>query len=253
MVAPPRLGLKPNAPIVSAMQDSSTPFNQWAGFASTLAIAVVAGSLAGCNPSGTGAPSSAEPASAAPSSQPLAATPPTPAPPASSPAPVLAGWVRYSQNGFSIAAPPAFTPDPSHDYTALGPGKDIKGFSLTIPASLAKGTNLGADSYIAVETLHGTGPCTAAAFLDSPTNAPSVTSHGLTYTVATASDAGAGNFYDETVYAVQGSSPCLAVRYFVHSLNIGNFTPGAVRAFDGPALIRQFDAIRATLTVDKAP
>jgi hypothetical protein len=235
------------------MQDSSTPFNQWAGLASVLAIAVVAGSLAGCEPSGSQAPSSTEPASAAPSSEPVAAAPPASAPPASSAPPVLAGWVRYSETGFSIAAPAAFTPDPSHDYGALGPGKDIKGFSLTIPASLAKGTNLGGDSYIAVETLPGTSPCAAAAFLDSPTAAPSVTSHGLTYLVATGSDAGAGNFYDETVYAVKGSSPCLAVRYFVHSLNIGNFTPGAVKAFNDPALIAQFDAIRATLTLDKAP
>jgi hypothetical protein len=159
--------------------------------------------------------------------------------------------MRYSQTGFSIDAPSSFTPDPGHDYTALGPGKDIKGFSLTIPASLAKGTNLGADSYIAVETLPSATPCTAAPFLDSPTAAPSVTSNGITYSVATATDAGAGNFYSETVYAVQGSSPCLAVRYYIHSLNIGNFTPGAVTAFNQPALIAQFDAIRATLVVDQ--
>jgi len=164
----------------------------------------------------------------------------------------MAGWVRYSQTGFSIAAPPGFTPDPAHDYTALGPGKDIKGFALTIPASLAKGTNLGANSYIAVETLPGTSPCTAAPFLDSPTAAPDVTTNGMTYSVATGSDASAGNFYDETVYAVQGSSPCLAVRYDIHSLNIGNFTPGTVKAFDRAALVAQFDAIRATLTVDSA-
>jgi hypothetical protein len=164
----------------------------------------------------------------------------------------MAGWTRYSQAGFSIAAPSTFTPDPTHDYQALGPGKDIKGFALTIPASLAKGTNLGSDSYIAVETLPGTAPCTAAAFLDSPTAAPTVTTNGITYSVATGNDAGAGNFYDETVYAVQGSSPCIGVRYFIHSLNIGNFDPGTVKAFDRGALIAQFDAIRATLMVDQA-
>jgi hypothetical protein len=218
-----------------------------------LATAAVAGALAGCKPPGADVSSSAAPASAAPSAQPVAAAPPSSIPPASSTPPVLAGWVRYSETGFSIAAPAAFTPDPTHDYAALGPGKDIKGFALTIPAGLAKGTNLAPDSNIAVETLPGAAPCTAAAFLDSPTTAPTVTSHGLIYSVATSSDAGAGNFYDETVYAVQDSSPCLGVRYFVHSLNIGNFTPGAVRAFDDPALIAKFDAIRATLTVDKAP
>lgn len=164
----------------------------------------------------------------------------------------MAGWTRYSQTGFSIAAPATFTPDPTHDYQSLGPGKDIKGFALIIPAALAKGTNLGGDSYIAVETLPGASPCTAAPFLDSPTVAPTVTTNGITYSVATSSDAGAGNFYDETVYAVQGSSPCLGVRYFIHSTNIANYDPGTVKAFDRAALIAQFDAIRATLTVDQA-
>jgi hypothetical protein len=230
------------------MQCHSTPFNHWAGLASVLALAAVTGALGGCKP--PGASSSSAPASEAAPDQSSAAA--SSAPPASSTLPATpAGWVRYSQAGFSIDAPAGFTPDPAHDYTALGPGKDIKGFALTIPASLAKGTNLGADSYIAVETLPGTSPCTAAAFLSSPTAAPSVTSYGITYSVATGNDAGAGNFYDETVYAVQGSSPCLAVRYFIHSLNIGNFTPGAVTAFNRPALIAQFDAIRATLMLDQ--
>jgi hypothetical protein len=230
------------------MQGHSTPFNHWAGLGLGLALVAAAGALGGCKPPGTA--SSSPPASEAPPDQSSAST----APPASSTPPATpAGWVRYSQTGFSIDAPAAFTPDPAHDYTALGPGKDIKGFALTIPAALAKGTNLGADSYIAVETLPGTSPCSAAAFLSSPTAAPSVTTNGITYSVATGNDAGAGNFFDETVYAVQGASPCLAVRYFIHSLNIGNFTPGAVKAFDRPALIAQFDAIRATLTVDQKP
>ena len=225
------------------MHTTSTPFNQWAGLASGLALA--ASTLTGC-----GAPESG--GSSSDSSAPSGSAAASAAPPASSTPPAtLAGWVRYSEAGFSIAAPAGFTPDPAHDYTALGPGKDIKGFALTIPASLAKGTNLGADSYIAVETLPGTTPCTAAPFVDPPTAAPSVTTNGITYSVATSSDAGVGNFYDETVYAVQGSSPCLAVRYFIHSLNISNYPTGTVTAFNGPALIAQFDAIRATLVVDQ--
>jgi len=237
------------------MQGPSTPFNQWAGFRIALVLAVAAGALAGCKPpaaSTSSAPPSSAPPSSEPSGEPASGQPVSTVPPSSTPPPVLAGWIRYSETGFSVAAPQAFTPDPAHDYTALGPGKDIKGFALTIPASLAKGTNLGADSYIAVETLPGTSPCTASAFLDSPTAAPAVTTGGIAYSVATGSDAGAGNFYDETVYAAQGSSPCLAVRYFIHSLNIGNFTPGTVKAFDHAALVAQFDAIRATLTVDPA-
>jgi len=228
------------------MDTTSTPFNQWAGLASGLALAAL--SLTGCGAPGSGDSSapSGEAASSAPSGASSSSAPSSAMPPAA-----MAGWVRYAETGFSIAAPSSFTPDPAHDYTALGPGKDIKGFALTIPASLAKGTNLGADSYIAVETLPSASPCTATPFLDSATAAPSVTTNGVTYSVATANDAGAGNFYSETVYAVQGASPCLAVRYFIHSLNIANYPPGAVKAFDGGALLAQFDAIRATLTVDQ--
>jgi len=233
------------------MRDSSTPFNQWAGLASVLALAAIAGSLTACKPAST-SPSSASggPASAA-SSEASSSAAASSAPPSGPPTP--AGWVRYSQTGFSIDAPATFTPNASYDYTELGPGKDIKGFSLTIPASLAAGTNLAAGSYISVETLPSTSPCAAAPFLDPATAAPPVTSNGITYSVATSSQGAAGSTYDETVYAVQGSSPCLAVRYFIHYANIQNYPAGAVTAFNQAALIAQFNAIRATLVVDQTP
>lgn len=157
--------------------------------------------------------------------------------------------VVYHGDGFSITAPSGFRIDPRHDYQALGPGRDIRGVAFTIPGALAKGTNLARDSYIAVETLPGDGACVAARFLAAANPAPAQRVGRIAYSVATSSDAGAGNLYDETVFAVKGSSPCRAVRYFIHSLNIGNFDPGAVRAFDRPALVRRLDAIRKTLVL----
>ena len=38
-----------------------------------------------------------------------------------------------------------------------------------------------------------------------------------------------------------------AVRYFIHSSNIGNYPEGAVREFDRQALLNQFDQIRRSL------
>ena len=234
------------------MRGGSTPFNQRAGLRIVLALAAMAGSLAACKPapsgtsSASGAPASAA-SSEASSSAAASAAPPAPPPPPP------AGWVRYSQAGFSIAAPAGFTANPAYDYTELGPGKDIKGLSLTIPASLAAGTNLAAGSYISVETLPGVAPCVAAPFVDPAIAAPPVTANGITYSVATSSQGAAGSTYDETVYAVQGSSPCLAVRYFIHYANIQNYPPGAVTAFNQAALIAQFNAIRATLVVDQTP
>ncbi len=145
-----------------------------------------------------------------------------------------------------MSYPAGFAVNASYDYQALGPGKDIRGVSFTIPAALTTGTNLADDTYLSVERLPGASPCTAVPFLSDPGNVKNITENGVRYSVATSSDAGAGNFYDETVYADRDSAPCIAIRYFVHSHNIGAYDPGTVRAFDQPALIRKFDEIRRT-------
>ena len=201
--------------------------------------------LAACSP-GTQPP--APPSGAPPAGSGGASGSPPPAPVSTDPA----GWMRYDSAGFSIAAPPGWTPDVSHVYQALGPGKDIHGIAFTIPASMAAGTNLSTETYLAVETLPGQAACTAAAFLSDSTPAPAVTSGGVSYSVATSSQGAAGNQYDETVYAARGTTPCIAVRAFIHSTNIGNYDPGTIKAFDRTALVAQFDAIRATLKIDPA-
>jgi membrane-bound inhibitor of C-type lysozyme len=151
--------------------------------------------------------------------------------------------------GFSIRYPAGFTADAGYAYQGLGPGKDIGGVKLTIPGALAQGTNLAADSYLAVEQMPRGDACSAGRFLGEGAAATAATDAGTTYSVATSTGAAAGNRYEETVYALLGSDPCTAVRYFVHFGVIENYPPGSVRAFDRQALISQFDAIRRTLTV----
>jgi hypothetical protein len=52
------------------------------------------------------------------------------------------------------------------------------------------------------------------------------------------------------VYALKGTKPCIAVRYFIHSTSIGNYDPNAgVREFDREALLGAFDQIRRSLTL----
>ena len=76
--------------------------------------------------------------------------------------------------------------------------------------------------------------------------------HGLHYTVATSSDAGAGNRYKTTVFVVDATSPCIAVRYFIHYSAIENFDPSSgVKPFDRRRLLAAFDAIRDTLRLAK--
>lgn len=160
-------------------------------------------------------------------------------------------WLTFasSQSGFSLRYPPGYTVNGGYVYEGLGPGHDITGVSFTIPASKTTGTNLASDTRVSVETLPGVADCTADLFLPAGGPAPTtVTENGTEYSVATMSDAGAGNFYDTTVYALVGSSPCLAVRTFIHYNNAANFDP-PVTGFDRAALTAEFDAIRKTLVI----
>jgi len=154
--------------------------------------------------------------------------------------------------GYSVRYPAGYTVDTSYAYQALGPGKDIYGTKLTIPASEATGTNLSSDSYVSIETLPHATSCTADQFMGDQTGSTTeVTDNGVTYSMAQGTDAGAGNLYSEYVYAIPGTSPCLAVRYFIHSTQIGNYPPGKVTAFDQHALLAEFDGIRRSLVIAK--
>ncbi|TSC91324.1 MAG: hypothetical protein CEN90_453 [Parcubacteria group bacterium Licking1014_17] len=46
------------------------------------------------------------------------------------------------------------------------------------------------------------------------------------------SDAGAGNFYDSTIYRTFRDGTCYEVSLTIHTTNIGNYTPGTVKEID---------------------
>ena len=155
---------------------------------------------------------------------------------------------RNAKSGYAISYPRGWRVDTSHDYQALGPGKDIYGTAFVVSPGTTAGTNLSNDSYLAVESLPGTAACTADEFLDDADQAGvhTETDNGIAWSVEHGNDAGAGNFYDETVYALRGPHSCLAIRYFIHSTNIANYTPGTVTEFDKTKLLTTFDRMRAS-------
>jgi hypothetical protein len=164
-----------------------------------------------------------------------------------------AGWKTYRDPklGFTIAYPPGWTVNTRHESVSRGPDYPIPGVAFHIPPELAKGTNLSPDqTFVAVESQPGRN-CKAAVFLDPVENEHQLRADGRSYTVANSADAGAGNLYETQVFVLDGTSPCIAVRYFVHSTNIHNYDPGAVKAFDENRLIATFDAIRASLVLKK--
>ncbi len=139
--------------------------------------------------------------------------------------------------------------DETYRYEALGPGKEIYGVKFTVPIKQATGTNLGQDSYVSVEKIPRVTNCSAELFLNTGTKAVTIQEGDVTYSVASSSGAAAGNRYDETVYALPGTNPCIAVRYFVHYSVFENYEPGTIKRFDLKALTDEFDAIRKTLTI----
>ena len=149
---------------------------------------------------------------------------------------------------FSLRLPSDYAVIPSYQYE-LEPNKNISGVKFPIPDTLAQGTNLSADSYVSMESLpqEKEKECGANLFLSDSPRAEEKTENGITYSVASFTGAGAGNRYEETVYAFPGTNPCMAMRYFIHYMVFENYAPGVVKEFDKTSLIRQFDQIRRTL------
>ena len=160
----------------------------------------------------------------------------------------------YDNGDFYLEGTTDYSVDEHYSYSAFGPGKEISGIKFIIPTTRAPGTNLSADSYLSVETIPGIEKtCSAVQFLDLQSGATAVTvnENGKTYSFASSTGAGAGNRYEEWVYALPSTSSCLAVRYFIHYGVIENYEPGTVTMFDKASLLRDFDSIRSSLRLIK--
>lgn len=153
-----------------------------------------------------------------------------------------------ASDGFSLRLPAGYIVDEFYHYQELGPGKEIAGTKFSVATATTDGTNLGADTYISIEQIPHSKTCSATFFLESAA-AQTLTEGNTTYSTASTTGATAGNRYEETVYVLPHPSPCVAVRYFIHYGNFGNYETGTVREFDTQALLKQFDSIRRSLTI----
>jgi hypothetical protein len=160
------------------------------------------------------------------------------------------GELSYSNPtfAFSVTVPKGFTVDESYINQTLGPGREIPGVAFVIPQSLSTGTNLSPDSKVAIEELYDVA-CVPSDFLDVDTLGTPVSIGSDHYMYATAGGAGAGNLYEESVYVRQKDTRCYAIRYFIHSTNIGNYPAGTVQEFNKADLISRFDVIAKSLII----
>jgi len=169
------------------------------------------------------------------------------------PADVSEETQRYTSpdNSFSLVLPQGDTYQIDENFeNQQSPELLIKGVKFTVPSSLSSGTNLSSDTYLSVESLP-LETCTADRFFDGIHPTTTFTEEGVAYSMATSSNAGAGNRYDETVYALTNTNPCMAVRYVVHYTALENYEEGTVSRFDEQALFAAFDSIRRSLQVNQ--
>lgn len=154
-----------------------------------------------------------------------------------------------SKYNFRINLPEDFKVDEKHEYFST-PIKSFLGVKFVPPKSLSDGTNLSADSYISFESAFSSkDSCNAQNFLDTSELKGMTDFGGRTYTIAYTIGAGAGNFYEEYVYATPIGDMCVGLRYFIHYSNIANYSEGAVKEFNKDELLKLFDSIRLTLTI----
>lgn len=166
------------------------------------------------------------------------------------PAPQAAVDTRstYATSTYSVKYPSDFILNAPYAYGEFGPKKPIYGAKFIIPGTMATGTNLSPDSGVSVEQLPRAKNCTGDIYLKADVKAHTITESGTEYSFASSTGAAAGNLYEEQVFALATSSPCTAVRYFIHSSNIGNYPAGMVREFDRGALLTAFDNIRRSVS-----
>lgn len=121
---------------------------------------------------------------------------------------------------------------------------------IVLPKALSEGTNLGeAGVYLGVsaspEAVSGWDQPVAGS---AEIAAGIATINGVSFAVFTASEAAAGNLYEERVLRTLRGATCFEVVEFLHSTNIGNYTPGTVTEFDKPLFQGYLEAITQTLT-----
>jgi hypothetical protein len=75
------------------------------------------------------------------------------------------------------------------------------------------------------------------------------TINGYDFTQSEAFGVAAGNNYDQVIYRTVYNNICYEAVFYMHSGNIGNYTPGAVIEFDRNELVQKFEGILATFTV----
>lgn len=211
-------------------------------------LIVVAGGFffLGSQFSGTGQPASVSTTTVSTGTGGTATTPPDD----------TSAWQVYGTALFTIRYPDIFTVNQisAGDEWRTGANGDAGtlDFSLTLPKSFEPGTNFG-DAKLTVG--HSANTASVADCLKPDASGGPGTSmttrviNGVTFTVFTSSDAGAGNLYDTTSYRTVQNKTCVAVEYTIHYSQFANYPAGSITQFDETKVQAKLDSVVDTFTL----
>lgn len=151
---------------------------------------------------------------------------------------------RYTSTayGFSAAYPAGFVIHEEYAYEGAGP---IRGVSFSVPRQYVRGTNLLPDSRVSVEVYSKpVERCSVGLFLKAAVSDPNATSAQVK------GDTASGQ-YEERISVIEGSSPCTAIRYVIHSGEAGTYARGEVRSFNQEEVLRLFDTVRTSIRLER--
>jgi hypothetical protein len=167
-------------------------------------------------------------------------TAPSPVPAATNtlaPTPLHGEWPSYSGElcGFAVRYPPEAT---------LTVGEDG---AARIDLPIAADTNLR-EKYLEVACRSGEVPCVspqAAGYEPGSLSTATMNENGTEFTVQSAGEGAAGNFYQWQGYSVTRGGQCLTLTFVLHSVNAMNYNP-PIAEFDEAAETGVFGEIMST-------
>lgn len=161
-------------------------------------------------------------------------------------APVSADTSTYTNSalGFTIQYP-SMAAASQTDFNGFLQVTQTPVTSFVLPASLSQGTNLSsAGVYVgATSSPKIVAACTSTASTTGEIAQGTQTINAQQFAVFTASDAGAGNFYESKSYRTIKNGSCVEIVELIHSTNIANYPAGTVTAFNHDQFSGVLDAM----------
>ncbi len=153
--------------------------------------------------------------------------------------------------GLSVRYPSDFVVNERYYYSGMGLDNQIQGVSFSVPESKLKGTNLLQGTKASVEVIPNMPTCNVRLFLSDPTNIRSFLEDDVLYSSALKKTNDRHNEYEELVYAITGSSPCVAIRYLIKTAPVTSYNAASVSLYNRKDLLSAFDTMRRSLVVQK--